>query len=123
MADDMKVRVKLEAEGEQISESAELRPELGALIEIGFGEAETTWRLDYREPDRLILRIDGSVRLANLENVEITAEGRFSRDFFENENTLQGSLEMEFDERLNVEISGSSGPGGGSIGASLTIEF
>jgi hypothetical protein len=123
MANDMRVRIKLEAEGEQIAESAELRPDLGALIEIGFGNAETTWRLDYREPDRLLLRVDGSIRLVAMQNVEIDAEGRFTRDLFENENTIRGSLEMAFDRRLNVEISGSSGPGGKRIGAGLTIAF
>jgi len=123
MPDDMKVKVKFEAEGEQTAESAELRPDLGALIEIDFGNTETTWRLDYREPDRLTLRIDGSIRLMALENVEINARGRFTRDLFERESTVTGSLEMEFDARLNVEISGSSGPDGKRIGAGITIEF
>ncbi len=123
MPDDVMVKVKLEAEGEQAAESAELRPDLGALIKIDFGNTETTWRLDYREPDRLRLRIDGSIRLMAFDNIEIKAEGRFTRDFFENENTIRGSLEMEFDKRLNVEISGSSGPDGKRIGAGLTIEF
>ena len=123
MSDDLRVKVRLQAQGEQKPESAEVIPVLGAMMEFEFGAAETRWRLDYRKPDRLRLRIDGEVGLVRTKDLEITVGGRITRDFFENSTAIQGSLEMEFDGNINVEITGSSGPKGKSAGAGLTIEF
>jgi len=123
MAADPRVRLTLRAEGERAPESAEITPTLGAVMELRFANAETRWRLDYRKPDRFLLRVDGSVDLVRSEGLDITAAGRLTRDFIEQTLTLDGSLELEFDRNIEVEITGATGPTGTSIGAGLVIAF
>jgi len=123
MANDPRVTLRFEAEGERDAETAELIPSLGARMSLDFGNAETTWTLDYRRPDRMRLRIDGSMRVVETRNLEISASARFLRDMVENTTTVNGALEMEFDRGIGVEITGASGPGGSYVGAGLTIEF
>ena len=123
MANDPRVTLRVEANGERDAKTAELIPTLGAMMALDFGNAETTWRLDYRQADRMRLRIDGSMRVVEMKNLEITAGARFLRDLVENTTTIEGSLEMEFHRDINVEITGASGPDGSYVGAGLTIEF
>lgn len=123
MANDPRVTLRFEAEGERDAETAEFVPSLGAMMALDFGNAETTWRLDYRRPDRMRLRIDGSMRVVETRNLEISAGARFLRDLVDSTTTVSGSLEMEFDREINVEITGTSGPDGSYVGAGLTIEF
>ncbi len=123
MANDLSVKLTLRAEGEQEPESAEIIPTLGGIMEFSFGNAETTWSLDYRKPDRFRLRIDGSVGLVRTSGLEITAAGRFTRDFIDSTTTLDGSLELEFNRNIEVEITGSTGPTGSSVGAGIVIAF
>lgn len=120
---DPRVTLRFEAEGERDAETAEIIPSLGAMMALDFGNAETTWRLDYRRPDRMRLRIDGSMRLVETRNFELSADAGFLRDLVDNTTTVEGSLEMEFDREINVEITGASGPNGSYVGAGLTIEF
>jgi hypothetical protein len=123
VAESRKVTLTLEAEGARKPETAEILPSLGAVLDLAFGNAETTWRVDYREPDRLRLRIDGSVRLVDRRDLTISTEGRLVRDFVEADTTVTGALEMVFDRWINVEITGSSGPDGKRVGAGIRIEF
>jgi hypothetical protein len=123
MANDPRVTLRFEAKGERDAETAEFTPSLGAMMALDFGNAETTWRLDYRQSDRMRLRIDGSMRLVETRNLEISADARFLRDLVDHTTTIQGALEMEFDRDINVEITGASGPDGSYVGAGLTIEF
>lgn len=123
MANDLSVRLTLRAEGEQEPESAEIIPSLGGIMELGFGNVDTTWRIDYREPDRFRLRIDGTVGLVRASGIEVTAGGRMTRDFIDSTTELKGSLELEFSRNIEVEITGSTGPTGTSLGAGVVIAF
>ncbi|MCH7549946.1 MAG: hypothetical protein IH969_10495 [Candidatus Krumholzibacteriota bacterium] len=123
MTEDLKVKLTLTAEGQQKPETTEFVPTYGAKMELGFGDAETTWRLDYRQPDVLRLRIDGKVVLIRKNDLEITAGGRVTRDFIDKTSELKGSLEMVFNRNIEVAITGSTGPAGNNVGAGLVIAF
>jgi hypothetical protein len=118
-----KVTVNIESHAEKKKETSEFIPAVGASIRVDLEGAQTTWSLDYREPDSVVLKVDGKVRLRRANDIELTAKGSLTRDFFDKSTALEGVLEMEFKRSVSVQITGSSGRRGRSVGAELTITF
>lgn len=121
--DEPKVKVTLRSAIEKKSSSAIVIPSAGGTLLIDFQDAETAMSVDYTKPDKLILKLEGKMKIGEVKNVELSAGTGIARDFLKNETTFDGSFEMEINKNIAVEIHGSKGSKDSSVGAGVTIRF
>lgn len=116
--------VKLKTKTKENEENGDLMIEVGAELGIEFQDAETTFKFGYTTPDELVVEIEGKATLVNLsENRKIIVGAGFSHDFINEDTTVDGTIELVLDKKVSLEVNGSYGTDGSSIGVGLSMKF
>jgi hypothetical protein len=120
---DPKVAVNITGAVDKTEETAEVTPALGASMCIDMGDAQASWLIDYRKPDRLILTVQGRAKVVETGTFKVEGGGRMTRDVFGKSTSFEGTIRMEFDKDVQVELTAATDEKGARLGAGIKIQF
>jgi len=99
------------------------KPSIGSKLVFKIQDSETAVSLDYKDLDSLKLKLDGKVKIAEINDIEFYGGASVGGDIIKGGNEFEGFIEIDINKNIKTEINYSKDSDDSYIGAEININF